>query len=157
MAPALEVSIAASSGVAASTKKPWPDAPKNASVVDCVEPVTGALTFTYRALRPVAVGVSVNVTTPVTLSYAVTVPFATCVLDVFMKTAMFAITKFAVLDPEIVAVWVPVVVPTEYVADCESDELEMLDGSGYAITLRGTDELNKVPSAPSGLTARTNT
>jgi hypothetical protein len=33
----------------------------------------------------------------------------------------------------------------------------MLDGSGYATTLSGTDELNKVPNAPSGLTARTNT
>jgi hypothetical protein len=74
-----------------------------------------------------------------------------------MNTAMFAMTKLAVLDPEIVAVWVPVVVPTEYVADCESEELEVLDGSGYAITLRGTDEANKVPNAPSGLTARTNT
>ena len=52
----------------ASTKNPWPDAPKNASVVDCVDPVTGALTLTYSALSPVTVGVTVNVTTPLVLS-----------------------------------------------------------------------------------------
>jgi hypothetical protein len=75
---------------------------------------------------------------------------------VFMNTAMFEAPKFAVLDPEIVAVRVPVAVPTEYVADCTSEEAETLDGSGYAITLRGLDEPTKVPRDPSGLTARIN-
>jgi hypothetical protein len=65
--PELDVIVVITSGVAASTKNPWPDAPKNASVVDCVDPVTGALTFTYRALSPVTVGVTVNVTTPLVL------------------------------------------------------------------------------------------
>jgi hypothetical protein len=69
---------------------------------------------------------------------------------------MFAMAKFAVLDPEIVAVCVPVAVPTEYVADCDSDEPEMLDGSGYEMTLRGVDETSNVPKRPSGLTARIN-
>ena len=75
----------------------------------------------------------------------------------FMNTAMFAITKFAVLDPEIVAVCVPVAVPTEYVVDCASEEAEMLDGSGYEITLSVTDEPTKVPNRPSGLIARIDT
>ncbi len=75
----------------------------------------------------------------------------------FMNTAMFAMAKFAVLDPEIVAVRVPVAVPTEYVADCTSEEAETLDGSGYAITLRGVDDPTNVPRDPSGLTARMNT
>ena len=74
----------------------------------------------------------------------------------FMNTAMFAMAKFAVLDPDIVAVCVPVAVPTEYVADCDSDEQEILDGSGYEMTLRGVDEPTKVPKRPSGLTARIN-
>ena len=74
-----------------------------------------------------------------------------------MNTAMFAATRFAVLEPEIVAVRVPVAVPAEYVAVCESEELSMLEGSGYAITLTGTDERTKEPNRPSGLIARTNT
>jgi hypothetical protein len=71
-----------------------------------------------------------------------------------MNTAMFEAPKFAVLDPDIVAVRVPVAVPTEYVADCDSEEPEILDGSGYEMTLRGVDEPTKVPKRPSGLTAR---
>jgi hypothetical protein len=104
----------------------------------------------------VTVGVTVNVTTPVPVLYPVTVPFETCVLDVFMNTAMFEALKFAVLDPEIVAVCVPVAAPTEYVVDCDNDEAEMLDGSGYEITLTGVVEPTKVPRRPSGLTARIN-
>lgn len=73
-----------------------------------------------------------------------------------MNTAMFEAPKFAVLDPEIVAVCVPVAVPTEYVADCDSEEPEILDGSGYDMTLRGVDEPTNVPKRPSGLTARIN-
>lgn len=73
-----------------------------------------------------------------------------------MNTAMFEALKFAVLDPEIVAVWDPVAVPTEYVVDCASEEARMLDGSGYETTPRGTDEPNNVPNNPSGLTTRTN-
>jgi hypothetical protein len=70
---------------------------------------------------------------------------------------MFAATKFAMLDPAIVAVCVPAAVPTEYVADCTSEELEMLEGNGYATTLRGTDEPTSEPNRPSGLAARMNT
>jgi hypothetical protein len=73
-----------------------------------------------------------------------------------MNTAMFEAPKFAVLDPEIVAVRVPVAVPTEYVVDCTSEEPEILDGSGYEMTLRGVTEPTNVPKRPSGLTARIN-
>jgi hypothetical protein len=69
---------------------------------------------------------------------------------------MFAMAKFAVLDPEIVAVCVPVAAPTEYVVDCTSEEPEILDGSGYEITLRVLDEPSNVPKRPSGLPARIN-
>jgi hypothetical protein len=73
-----------------------------------------------------------------------------------MNTAMFEALKFAVLDPEIVAVCVPVAAPTEYVVDCDSDEAKILDGSGYEITLTEVVEPTNVPRRPSGLTARIN-
>jgi hypothetical protein len=77
----------------------------------------------------------VNVTIPVEELYAVTVPLEICVLEVFIKTAIFVEVIFDVFEPVIVAVSEPVDAPTDKVAVSNKDVCETLVGREYAITV----------------------